>query len=305
MKTLKFALLFFITLPLIAIGQKLDSIGYQFGNLYYHEYGTGVPVIILSGGPGGSYIQEEEMAIEVGKRYRSILLEQRGTGRSIPIPFDSTTINLNAALDDINLLYQHLKINKAILLGHSWGAMLAMSFAASYPQKVQALILVCPGPYKDWNKNSQILLANLTSRSGIHEQYLLDSINMRMTKGIANGADSLARRKLLLPAQSASKLFYDSVVQKKIALPSSPKMNALMIRDLNKHYDLSETLKNYKGPMDVIGGRQDYIIYNNYEIKLLMPSTELHWIDNCGHWPAFEQPNAFYSMLFEVLMKVN
>ena len=124
---------FLFFLPFIAAAQKIDSIKYNYGYLYYHEHGVGEPIIILSGGPGGSYLQQEEVAIELGKKYKSILLEQRGTGRSVPNPFDSTTINLQSAIDDLNLLLKHFKLQKAILLGHSWGAMLAMSFAAFYP----------------------------------------------------------------------------------------------------------------------------------------------------------------------------
>ena len=81
-------------------------------------------------------------------------------------------------------------------------------------------------------------------------------------------------------------------------------MNLLMIQDLNKHLDLTGTLPRYKGPFHIIGGRQDYIVYNSYDIKLLMPSAELYWIDDCGHWPAFEQPVVFYSLLSDILTRV-
>jgi proline iminopeptidase len=107
------------------IGQKLDSIKYKFGYLYYHEYGTGEPIIVLAGGQGGSYLQAEEIAIETSSKYRVILPEQRGTGRSISAPFDSTTINLQSGREDLNLLLQRLDVQRATFLGHSWGAMLA------------------------------------------------------------------------------------------------------------------------------------------------------------------------------------
>src|SRR5262245_29113266 len=88
---------------LFGMAQRLDSVNYQYGYLYYHEYGRGETIFLFSGGPGGSYMQLEEVAIELGKRYRCILPEQRGTGRSVPSVFDSTTINLESALADIDL----------------------------------------------------------------------------------------------------------------------------------------------------------------------------------------------------------
>src|SRR6185369_10675219 len=126
-----------IVLFINSFGQKLDSIKYANGYLYYHDYGKGEPIILLSGGPGVSCNQEQEVAIELSKNYRAILLEQRGTGISIPTPFDSTTINLKAAFADLNLLLDHLHLKEAIFYGHSWGGTLAMGFAASFPDRVK------------------------------------------------------------------------------------------------------------------------------------------------------------------------
>ena len=44
-----------------SFGQKPDSIKYANGYLYYHDYGNGEPIILLSGGPGASWQQEEEV----------------------------------------------------------------------------------------------------------------------------------------------------------------------------------------------------------------------------------------------------
>ena len=285
-------------------GQKLDSIKYDYGYLYYHEYGSGEPIILLSGGPGGSYMQVEEVAVEIGKKYRSIILEQRGTGRSIPSTFDSTTINLQAALNDLNLLLQHLKLQRVTFLGHSWGAMLAMSFAGAFLTKVKSLILVGPGPYKEWERNSQILQMSWKSKMGRSEQRIFDSVNNNITAGSANSIDSQMRRRLILETYNFDKWLLDSI-QNRIKGASNLKMRDLMLADLKKHYDLSRSLKQYRGPINVICGRQDYVLYNAYELKLLLPSVQLHWIEQCGHWPQFEQSNAFYRILFDILKQEN
>src|SRR5205085_5371400 len=90
-----------------AYGQKTDSIKYSNGYLYFHEYGIGEPIVLLTGGPGANYLQLEDVAVTLSKGYRCILLEQRGTGRSTPEPFDTSTINLNTALDDLNSLLDY------------------------------------------------------------------------------------------------------------------------------------------------------------------------------------------------------
>jgi proline iminopeptidase len=107
-----------------ASAEKHDSIKYENGYLHFHEYGKGEPVILLTGGPGAGYVQLEPVAKPISKTHRAILLEQRGTGRSIPVPYDSSTINMCAALGDINRIIDHLKLGQAHLVGHSWGACL-------------------------------------------------------------------------------------------------------------------------------------------------------------------------------------
>ena len=285
-------------------GQTLDSFPTKAGALFYHQSGTGAPVILLSGGPGGSYAQLSVVATEISKNYRAILPEQRGTGLSIPTPFDSTTINLQTAVEDLNLLLQHLKLSQSTFIGHSWGSMLAMSFAAAHPDKVKALILIGPGPLKEWEKNFQILQMNWKSRMGRLEQLGFDTLTQKIMQGTATGMDTLARRKMILETFNFDKSLTDSI-QGKISGGSNLKMRDLMLNDLKKRYDLSQSLKNFKGPIHVICGRQDYVLYNAYELKLIMPVTELHWIERCGHWPQFEQPKAFFQSLEAILKQVH
>ena len=146
-------LFLFLTLALSqnCIAQIADSIKYSNGYLHYHEYGSkNLPaVIILTGGPGNSYNQLEGLAETISPKFRSILLEQRGTGKSIPIPLDSTTINLKTVTQDIKTLMDSLYLKKSIVIGHSWGGMLAMNFSAIFPKSVEHLILIAPGTYKD------------------------------------------------------------------------------------------------------------------------------------------------------------
>ncbi len=116
-------------------GQKLDSIAYKYGHLFYHSYGNGETIIMLSGGPGNNALQLESVALKLSQKNRVVLLEQRGTGRSIPSKFDEETINIKSALSDINLLLDHLNLKNAIILGHSYGAELAIIYAFNFPRK--------------------------------------------------------------------------------------------------------------------------------------------------------------------------
>jgi proline iminopeptidase len=282
--------------------QQLDSVKYNNGYLYFHHYGKGETIILLTGGPGTDYSYLDEMAIKTGKYFHVVLTEQRGTGRSIPTRFDSTTINLSTAIDDIKLLIDHLKLKEVTLIGHSWGASLAMEFAAKYPALVKSLILIDPGSFQNFESASNILTRNQRSRLGKSELKQFDSLSSIIKYGKASATDSIERRKILLLTYVYDKNKADSISDK-ILVPNSPITNELLTKDRRKNSKLSQTLNRYTGPIDIICGRQDGLAFNSYELKLFRPSVSIHWIEESGHYPMYEQPEAFYSVLFKVLSK--
>src|SRR4029077_10005765 len=68
-----------------------------------------------------------------------------GTGRSVLNEIDSSTITMKLMVEDLECLREHLKINTWIILGHSFGGMLASYYASVHPQHVEALILSSSG----------------------------------------------------------------------------------------------------------------------------------------------------------------
>ncbi|KAF2754637.1 proline iminopeptidase [Pseudovirgaria hyperparasitica] len=110
--------------------------------LYFEQYGNpeGKAVIYLHGGPGG-HISKPNTVFFSPKTYRTVLLDQRGCGRSRPNAsiHNNTTWHLVA---DIETLRQHLKISKwHIVFGGSWGSTLALAYAQTHPSSVGSLVL--------------------------------------------------------------------------------------------------------------------------------------------------------------------
>ena len=93
--------------------------------LFFRETGTGIPLVILHGlyGMSDNWLS---VAKELGKHFRVILPDMRNHGRS---PHDPEH-TYQAMREDISLLFDDLKLNNAILLGHSMGGKTAMFFAA-------------------------------------------------------------------------------------------------------------------------------------------------------------------------------
>jgi proline iminopeptidase len=110
-------------------------------SLYFEESGNpaGKPVVFLHGGPGGGTSPKQRRFFDPA-RYRIVLFDQRGCGRSRPHASleDNTTWHLVA---DIEALRQHLGVEKWQVFGGSWGSSLALAYAETHPDRVSELVL--------------------------------------------------------------------------------------------------------------------------------------------------------------------
>jgi proline iminopeptidase len=301
---LRCLIIFFIALfaePSFA--QKIDSIKYRNGFLFYHEYGKGETIILLTGGPGNNSSQLADMALKLSANNRVILLEQRGTGLSIPTPFDSTTVNLQTEVSDINLLLDQLGLKEAIICGHSWGATLAMYFASLFPQRVKSLILIAPSSLLIGEELYQTSMFNINARWSRNEKKRMDILSQKITDGTLTSNESIEYKYLLRLTYISDKERIDSMMPK-IDVPRNQEMLRLIYKDIDKSkIDLRTSLASFKKPVYIIDGRQDFENYVCYEFKILFPSYELYWIQNSGHFPMYEQPESFYNIIFDILGK--
>ncbi|MEM9361693.1 MAG: alpha/beta hydrolase [Bacteroidota bacterium] len=297
---------FFVLILLIVYGksysQITDSIPYENGHLYFHEYGKkkAEPILILTGGPGNSYLQLEEVAKKLSLKFRPILLEQRGTGKSIPNVIDSTTINLSLVTKDLKTLLEHLELDSSHIIGHSWGGMLGLNLAAKFPEKVKTLILVAPGPHKDVKRGFEILASNRKHTRSFQEEERLKKLYELID---ANQADSLQiteSRKLRRRAYIFANPIPDSIFQK-VSVPHYGECSSILMKSVFREFDVSESLKNFKGKIEVITGRQDVVGFFSYELKIDFPQVHINWINESGHFPMYEKPEEFYSILNQII----
>lgn len=110
--------------------------------LYWETCGNpeGKPALFLHGGPGGGCSTDNRRLFDP-ERYRIVLFDQRGAGRSKPIGSldNNSTPHLIA---DIERLRAHLRITQFhCVLGGSWGATLALTYAQTFPERVKSLVL--------------------------------------------------------------------------------------------------------------------------------------------------------------------
>src|ERR1041385_2729016 len=94
---------------------RADSVARPDVQLHFTIEGNSGPyVMVLSGGPGEEVASMEGIAEHLRGKYRCIMLEQRGTGRSKLSRVDASTINLRAYIDDIEAVRKHLNAGKIV-----------------------------------------------------------------------------------------------------------------------------------------------------------------------------------------------
>lgn len=126
--------------PIDPYDRRMLSVG-QGHTVYVEQCGNpqGIPVVVLHGGPGGGCSPSMRRYFDPAK-YRVVLFDQRGCGRSTPHASvtDNTTWHLVA---DIELIRETLGIGQWVVFGGSWGATLSLIYAQTHPQAVRNLVL--------------------------------------------------------------------------------------------------------------------------------------------------------------------
>lgn len=109
--------------------------------LYVEEVGIpdGIPAVFLHGGPGAGCEAYHRRFFDPD-RYRVILFDQRGAGRSTPHADlrNNTTADL---IEDMEKIREHFGIEKWLVFGGSWGSTLGLAYAQAHPERVSALVL--------------------------------------------------------------------------------------------------------------------------------------------------------------------
>lgn len=197
-------LLLLMLAPCAALAQD-ESFVSAGVELHYQSAGTGTPAVILSGGPGFTVDYMIPVGDFLPAGYRRIYFEQRGTGKSRPAKLAPESMTLETVVEDLERLRVHLKQNRLLLVGHSWGGMLAMAYAVAHPDRVDRLILIGSGgptlEFTQWfgdNIDARLRPQDLEARSywraAAKNGVAPDKVALEKSKPLFPDTSSIARR---------------------------------------------------------------------------------------------------------------
>ncbi len=263
------------------------------GTLSYRRFGEAGPVhVLLSGGPGLESAYVDPVAVELARDRTIVVLDQRGTGASRAAFGDGSQVTVAGAVADLESLRAALGQTRLSLLGHSWGAMLSMAYAAAHGTNLASLALLDPGgPDPTFAKAfGQIIEARLTDA----DKSAADSTQK------SGGQGSL---RAILPGY-----FHDHAkgVAYAAALPqhyANADVSRAMFADLAQHYDVKDALQNTTIPMLVLFGTDDPSRAAEAQLDALFPRATKVMIADSGHFPWIENPTPFYAAIRAFLAK--
>src|SRR4051812_23790497 len=113
--------------------------------IYYKAIGTGDTIIVLHGGPGLDHTEMLPQYEQLARGFRLLFYDQRACGKSGG-SFDEKEVNVDKYVDDLDGVRKAFGIDRANILGFSWGGLLGMYYTIRHPEAVGKLILVDSAP---------------------------------------------------------------------------------------------------------------------------------------------------------------
>jgi pimeloyl-ACP methyl ester carboxylesterase len=255
-------------------GQFLEINGVR---LHYVERGSGAPLVLLHG--NGSMIQDFESSglIDLAARnYRVIVFDRPGFGHSDRPRNVVWTPAAQAEL--INSALERLGVAHAIVLGHSWGASVAVALALKYPRLVQGLVLASGYYYPTLRPDVVAMSAPAVPLVG-------DVLRYTISPMVSRAIWPLLMTKIFGPRSMPKKFegFPKEMALRPSQIRASAAESALMIPDAF-HY--SDEYANLKMPVIIVAGEEDRLVDIDTQSERLhhdVPQSRFHRVPGTGH----------------------
>ena len=239
----------------------------------YTEVGKGSPIVVLYGLMGGLSNFQGVLDFFPKKGYRVLIPD-------LPLyslPLQKTTVK--SLSDSLYKFVVSNNLKDIILLGNSLGGHISLLFSKFYPKKVKGIII--------------------TGSSGLYENAMGDGYPKR-------GDYEYIKTKtqdVFFDPKIATKKIVDDVFE--TVNDRNKVIKTLAIAKSAIRHNMSKDLPEMKIPTAIIWGEQDSVTPPNVakEFNLLIPKSDLYWINNCGHAPMMEHPKKFNEIMFSWIKK--
>jgi len=265
--------------------------------LFERRIGEGPPVVVLHGGPGADhgYLLPGFDLIATGREL--VYYDQRGGGRS-PVPRD-VPVGWHEQVADLDALRQLWGLERLVIVGYSWGGLLAQLYATEHTGRVERLALVSTAP--SWRAARDEFERRFAERN-LAPALQAERDAVRASDLRARDPDAFQRRMFEL---SVVPYFYDpSKARELTPFRVIGRTQEEVWKSLGD-YDLRPRLRALRGiPTLVMHGHDDPIPIEAARESAVLLGAEFHGLDRCGHCPHVERSEEFRRILDGFLPRI-
>lgn len=258
---------------------------------------------VLHGGPGGDHTGYKPGLSPLADCMQLIYIDNRGSGHSDQGPSNTYTLDQN--VEDIEALRKYFGLEKIVLHGHSYGGMVAQTYALRYPDHVAGLLLLTTSPSYEFIHKAQKILAE----KGTAEQQQIGQI---LWDAAFKSQEELNRfYELMAPFYSFTYNPDPSEQERRSSQEARARSNR-SFQALNegfggflKTFDLREQLPQIAAPTLIMGARHDWItpVEESIEIAERLPQSELVIFEKSSHSVIKDEHELYISTVIDFVRR--
>lgn len=250
---------------------------------------------MIHGGPGGDHTSYKPTFSPLSQKLQLVYFDHRGQGRSARGAKESYTLENN--VEDMEALRQYLGIDKIVVIGASYGGMVALSYAISYPENVQSLIVIATAGSYRFLELAKVNLA----QKGTKEQ---QAIAQLLWDGKFEDEGQLKKYFQVMMSMYSITYKPETPVKSWNRSILSPDAINVAFRGFLRSYNVLDQLHKITAPTLVIAGKHDWICPPELsaEIAAAIPNTDLRIFENSGHLIRVDEPEALVDTIMSFLV---
>jgi proline iminopeptidase len=268
--------------------------------LYYRVMGHGSDTIIaIHGGPGMDHESIAGDFAVLAEKHTVIFYDQRGGGRST-LPTDTTTLVAARQIQDLDELRRHFGLATVTLVAHSYGALLAASYALGHPSNVKRMVFFGPVPPRRgnfWQRFGQSVNVRLDSaQQAAQSAASRRATNLASTEAEVRQAcrDQWAiglRPRLAEPDRTISLVKSDLCATDPNGIRYGSRIGNRVIMNSYGDWDLRPQLRSLAVPLLIVHGEEESIPMDLVEEWVTsMPNARLLKVPRAAHFTYAERP---------------
>ncbi len=321
MKTLFSRIFFALSVTLLASAipataqpaVKTGTVATPDGELYYEIHGSGPPIIMVAGGPGGPRTSLMPEFDRLATDHSVIYFDNIGRGRSSVLPAGKKHSPIRDA-EDIERLRTALGLEKIVLIGHSYGGYPALAYATRHADRLERLVISSSGhSAQSWQRNVDNINRFVENQ---YPEVWAQLLALR-AKGVASCGDEYQK----IYTEPIAQLYWHdqakAALRKSVSTDPRDKFHRevycnmlgkdaeIKVGGAMASFDVRPALRKVHVPTLITSGRYDPVCMPKVatEIRDAFPKgvAKLRIFENSSHRPWVEETDVYFKELAEFL----